>query len=82
MTTPDRLKKLAVAALVSGAMRDDEGCPDCNGTGMEECFECEGSGVAPDYGEDEDLEADDCFTCDGTGEVECDYCGGSGEDPS
>jgi len=54
-------------------------CPECDGWGTEECFDCDGSG-----------KDESCDECDGSGEIEdpnseegdtlvCDECDGSGE---
>ena len=42
-------------------------CPDCEGTGKEECYECEGEGGN---------ENENCKVCDGYGDVECSKCEG------
>ena len=46
-------------------------CPDCEGTGKEECYECEGEGF-------DDFEDQTCIVCNGEGAIECAECEGSG----
>lgn len=48
-----------------------EKCPDCNGTGREEC-DCTG-GMGKDQADD------GCPACGGTGKHTCTTCNGSGK---
>lgn len=52
-------------------------CPDCEGSRV--CFHCNGTGIDPEYDdEDEDEICDrECFVCDG--ERDCDTCEGTGD---
>ena len=43
-------------------------CPECEGTGKEECFVCEGEGSDPDDDER------NCPECNGEGTIECAEC--------
>ena len=45
-------------------------CPNCEGTGEEECYGCGGEG---------DIENEICEICDGTGTIECAMCGGDSQ---
>jgi len=64
-------------------------CPECDGWGTEECFDCDGSGKdescdeCDGYGEIEDPNGEEgdtlvCDECDGSGEMNCYRCEGSG----
>ena len=41
-------------------------CPNCEGTGKEECLICDG-------------DDEQCEICDGEGAIDCDMCGGDGQ---
>lgn len=51
-------------------------CPECQGTGVVDCYDCDGSGFGR-----EGHEEDPCPTCNGDGDSTCDTCEGSGEVP-
>lgn len=52
-------------------MKDDEiVCPTCDGTGLEECWECGGDGNCSHCGEGA------CPDCGGIGNVDCMECDG------
>jgi len=48
-------------------------CGECEGTGKEECYICEGDGSNPDNDDEE------CDVCNGDGGVECAVCEGHGK---
>lgn len=47
-------------------------CPECDGTGKEDCYECEGEGA-------DELSGEVCTECNGDGSIECAMCGGCGQ---
>lgn len=47
---------------------EDDICGDCNGTGKEDCFECDGDGNCRHCGEGA------CPECCGSGTLQCDSC--------
>ena len=46
-------------------------CEECNGSGIQECPRCAGSG--------ENSNGERCSYCDGLGDIACSHCKGSGK---
>lgn len=51
----------------------DTTCQQCEGSGEEDCGDCDGTGQHQDYADDAE-----CPECTGTGTVKCEECGGTG----